>query len=119
MNLPLHVKGVSKTMNTISNYESSNSDQVGRGRAAISTEPVQPSTTPISDALLGNDPPIEKAHPGLQPALVFLAYPLALIAALCIAVMYFLFSTSNDQKGANAPAPTQSSSTSEAGSQLP
>lgn len=106
-------------MNTISNFESSNSDQAGRGRATISTEPVQPSATPISDALLGNDPPIEKAHPGLQPALVFLAYPLALIAALCIAVTYFLFSTSNDQKGANAPAPTQSSSTSEAGSQLP
>ncbi len=106
-------------MNTINNYESSNSDQAGRGRDALSAKPVQPSATPIADAMLGNDPPIEKAHPGLQPALVFLAYPLALIAALCVAVMYFLFSASNDQKGANAPAATQSSSTGEAGSQLP
>ena len=106
-------------MNTINKYESSSSDQVSPGRAALSAKPVQPTATPIADAFLGNDPPIEKAHPGLQPALVFFAYPLALIAALCVAVTYFLFSTSNDKKGANAPAPTQSSSTSEAGSQLP
>ncbi len=106
-------------MNTINKYESSSSDQAGRGRAALSAKPVQPTATPIADAFLGNDPPIEKAHPGLQPALVFLAYPLALIAALSVAVMYFLFSTSSDHKGANPPAPAQSSSTSEAGSQVP
>lgn len=73
----------------------------------------------MADAILGNDPPIEKAHPGLQPGLVFLAYPLALIAAICVAMAYFLLSPSNDHKGANAPAPTQSSSTSQAGSQVP
>ena len=106
-------------MNTISNYESNKSDHADRVQSALNTKPVQPSDTPFSDAILGNDPPIEKAHPGLQPALVFLAYPLALIAALGVAVTYFLFSASNNHKGANPPAPTQSSSTREAGSQLP
>ncbi len=106
-------------MNTVSDYESSNSDQAGRGRAALSDRAVQPTPTPVADAFLGNDPPIEKAHPGLQPALVFLAYPLALIAALCVAVTYFLFSTSNAHKGANAPAATQSTSSNASGSQLP
>lgn len=106
-------------MNTINNFESSSSNQAGIGRAALSAKPVQPTATPVADAFLGNDPPIEKAHPGLQPALVFFAYPLALIAALCVAVTYFLFSTSNAHKGANAPAATQSTSSNASGSQLP
>lgn len=52
---------------------------------------VEPSEHPFADALLGRDPPIEKAHPGLQPALVFLSYPLALIVIISVVCVYFLF----------------------------
>jgi hypothetical protein len=45
----------------------------------------------IQDTLLGTDPPLEKAHPGLQPALVFASYPIALIVLISIAALYFAF----------------------------
>ncbi len=71
---------------------------------------VAPSEHPFTDALLGNDPPIEKAHPGLQPALVFLSYPVALIVIISIACLYFLFTQRDSrQRDVNAPA-TQSQS---------
>jgi len=48
------------------------------------------SEHPIADVLLGNDPPMEKAYPGLAPALVFLAYPLAIIVMVAFVSLYFL-----------------------------
>ncbi len=45
----------------------------------------------VQDTLLGTDPPLEKAHPGLQPALVFASYPIALIVLISIAALYFAF----------------------------
>ncbi len=69
---------------------------------------VEPSEHPITDALLGKDPPIEDAHPGLQPALVFLSYPFALILIISVVGLYFLFTQKDGQQGkATAPA-TQS-----------
>lgn len=45
----------------------------------------------LEDTLMGTDPPIEKAHPGLQPALVFASYPIVLIVLISIVAMYFVF----------------------------
>lgn len=45
----------------------------------------------LEDTLMGTDPPIEEAHPGLQPALVFASYPIALIVLISIVAMYFVF----------------------------
>ncbi len=53
---------------------------------------------------------MEKAHPGLQPALVFLSYPFALIAIISIACMYFLFTHRDGRKGEVATPATHSPS---------
>ena len=45
----------------------------------------------MQDTLLGTDPPLEKAHPGLQPVLVFASYPIALIVLISIVALYFVF----------------------------
>jgi hypothetical protein len=45
----------------------------------------------MQDTLLGTDPPLEKAHPGLQPVLVFASYPIALIVLISIVALYFAF----------------------------
>ncbi len=72
---------------------------------------VPSSEHPFADALLGNDPPIEEAHPGLQPALVFLSYPFALIIIISVACLYFLFTLKDPrQRDVTSPA-TQSPAT--------
>ena len=71
---------------------------------------VEPSEHPFADALLGKDPPMEKAHPGLGPALVFLAYPLAIIVLSALVSLYFL-TTQKDGRQSDVVAPaTQSPS---------
>jgi hypothetical protein len=70
----------------------------------------QPVT--VSDTLLGTDPPLEKAHPGLQPALVFAAYPLAFIVIISCIAVYYMITQSNptaDEAYPNAPASVGSS----------
>ena len=71
---------------------------------------VEPSEHPFADALFGQDPPMEKAHPGLGPALVFLAYPLAIILLISLVSIYFL-STQKDGRQPDVVTPaTQSPS---------
>ena len=70
----------------------------------------EPSEHPFTDALLGRDPPIEKAHPGLQPALVFLSYPFALIVIISVVGMYFLFTQRDGPQGDVTTPVTQSQS---------
>jgi hypothetical protein len=62
-------------------------------RTIMEEKPVETDSysSPILDAAVGNDPPIENAHPGLQPALVFASYPLALIVLISIVAIYFFF----------------------------
>jgi hypothetical protein len=59
----------------------------------------------LEDTLLGTDPPIEEAHPGLQPALVFASYPLALIVLVSIVAIYFAFFRSAPSKIDDRPVP--------------
>lgn len=75
-------------------------------RDAIATDS---STSPILDAVTGNDPPIEEAHPGLQPALVFASYPLAVIVLVSVAAIYFFFFRSNRKEYENLPVQTETS----------
>ena len=70
---------------------------------------VEPSEHPITDALLGKDPPMEIAHPGLGPALVFLAYPFAIIVMIILVSIYFL-STQKDGRQGEIVTPATSSS---------
>jgi hypothetical protein len=68
------------------------------------------STSPVLDAVTGNDPPMEDAHPGLQPALVFASYPLAVIILVSIAAIYlFFFFGSDGKEYENPPAQTETS----------
>jgi hypothetical protein len=67
------------------------------------------SKSPVLDAVTGNDPPMEDAHPGLQPALVFASYPLAVIVLVTIVVIYLFFSGFNRMKYENLPAQTETS----------
>ncbi len=80
---------------------------------------LEPSEHPFADALLGRDPPIEKAHPGLQPALVFLSYPFALIVIISIVGIYFLFSQRDGRQGEATKPATQSPSDESAKIQSP
>jgi len=66
------------------------------------------SSSPILDAVIGNDPPIENAHPGLQPALVFASYPLALIVLISIIAIYFFFFRSSPSGSETPPVNTES-----------
>ena len=76
-------------------------------KEAIATDS---STSPVLDAVTGNDPPMEDAHPGLQPALVFASYPLAVIVLVSIAAIYFFFFSGSDGKEyENSPAQTETS----------
>ena len=68
----------------------------------------EPGSSTITDALLGTDPPIEKEHPGLQPALVFASYPLMLIVLISVAAFYFFFIRSKPSGGDVAPSHTES-----------
>ncbi len=80
---------------------------------------VEPSEHPFADVLLGRDPPMEKAHPGLQPMLVFLSYPFAIIVILSVAGIYFLFTQRDGgQREVTTPA-TQSPSNESPKSQSP
>ena len=63
----------------------------------------------LTDALLGTDPPIEQGHPGLQPALVFGSYPIALIILILIAFLYIFFFRSNPSDSNASPVHTESS----------
>ena len=69
---------------------------------------IEDSSTPILDAVVGTDPPIEKAHPGLQPALVFASYPLVLIVFVFIVACYFFFFRSDSKESVSLPAHTES-----------
>ena len=82
-------------------------------RSTLEELPVTTDSTssPILDAAVGADPPIENAHPGLQPALVFASYPLALIVLLSIAAVYFFFFRSNPGGGETSPVQTESKHT--------
>lgn len=80
---------------------------------------LEPSEHPIVDALTGNDPPMEIAHPGLQPALVFLSYPLALIVIISVVGIYFLFSQRDGRQGEATTPATQSPSDESAKIQSP
>ena len=80
---------------------------------------LEPSEHPFADALLGRDPPIEKAHPGLQPALVFLSYPFALIVIISVVGIYFLFSQRDGRQGKATTPTTQSPSDESAKIQSP
>jgi len=71
---------------------------------------VEPSESPIADVLTGNDPPMELAHPGLGPALVFLAYPLAIIFLISIVSIYFLSTQKDGRQGEDVSPATQSPS---------
>ena len=66
------------------------------------------SKVTVSDTLLGTDPPIEDAHPGLQPALVFASYPIALILLISIIAVYFLFIRSNPKGEIGEPVRVES-----------
>ena len=70
----------------------------------------EPSEHPFADALTGNDPPMEVAYPGLGPALVFLAYPLAIIFLISIVSIYFLSTQKNGRQGESVTPATQSPS---------
>ena len=63
----------------------------------------EPVSNTLSDALMGTDPPIEKAHPGLQPALVFASYPIALVVLVAIVAIYFVMFRSSPPDS-NTPA---------------
>ena len=67
----------------------------------------QPPIT-VADTLLGTDPPIEEAHPGLQPALVFLSYPIVLIIIILIITSYFVFNRAKPSKENVYPIPPES-----------
>jgi len=67
----------------------------------------------VADTLLGTDPPIEEAHPGLQPALVFLSYPIVLIILIVIISAYFMFNREKPKKENLYPLPPESVSVSE------
>ncbi len=54
----------------------------------------------LSDTLLGTDPPIEKAHPGLQPVLVFASYPIMLVVLISVVALY-LFLLPRHPNGTN------------------
>ena len=75
-------------------------------REAIATDS---STSPVLDAVIGNDPPMEDAHPGLQPALVFASYPLAVMVLVTIVAIYLFFFGINRTKYENLPAQTETS----------
>ncbi len=77
-------------------------------RTILEEKPVDGSSSPILDAAVGNDPPIENAHPGLQPALVFASYPLALIVLISIVAIYFFFFRSSPSGSETPPVNAES-----------
>ncbi|MCY2977129.1 MAG: hypothetical protein NTU79_00455 [Planctomycetota bacterium] len=83
------------------------------GRTIMEEKPVgtDGSFSPVLDAAVGNDPPIENAHPGLQPALVFASYPLALIVLISIVAIYFFFFRSSPNGSESPPINTESTHT--------
>jgi hypothetical protein len=78
--------------NTMSNHMPI-ANQSGRRDAVDgeSSKADSPSPITVEDTLMGTDPPIEQAHPGLQPALVFASYPIVLIILISIVAIYFAF----------------------------
>ncbi len=74
-------------------------------RTIMEEKPVDTDShsSPILDAAVGNDPPIENAHPGLQPALVFASYPIVLIVLISIVAVYFFFFRSSPS-GSETPS---------------
>ncbi|HUP81688.1 MAG TPA: hypothetical protein VM260_24260 [Pirellula sp.] len=83
--------------------------KIDKRELGTDTKVVEPSEHPFADALTGNDPPMETAHPGLGPALVFLAYPLAIIFLITIVSVYFMSTQKDGRHEAVTPA-TQSPS---------
>ena len=82
-------------------------------RTSMEEKPIETdgSSSPILDAAVGNDPPIENAHPGLQPALVFASYPLALIVLISIVAIYFFFLRSSPSGNETPPVNPESTHT--------
>jgi len=72
------------------------------------TEASEKSPITVADTLFGTDPPIEKAHPGLQPALVFLSYPIVLIILVVIISAYFMLNREKPSKENLYPLPPES-----------
>ena len=62
----------------------------------------------MTDTVLGADPPIEKVHPGLQPALVFASYPLTPIVLISVMAVYYILFRSGPADGKNTPAQVKS-----------
>jgi len=62
--------------------------------STVTRSEVPPTKVTVEDAIMGTDPPIEEAHPGLQPALVFASYPIVLIVLIAIVAGYYAFSRS-------------------------
>lgn len=67
-----------------------------------------PSSTERPITASDIEPPIEKAHPGLQPALVFASYPLALLILVSVAAIYFFFFNSLPKGSEGTPTKIES-----------
>ena len=75
--------------------------------SVVATKEFSPSKITVEDTLMGTDPPIEEAHPGLQPALVFGTYPIVLIVLIAIAGGYFAFFRSNTSSNETRPVQSE------------
>jgi hypothetical protein len=79
------------SISSLNNNESSERVQGGTD-STIPPRADVPSNITMEDTLMGTDPPIEDAHPGLQPALVFASYPIVLTILITIFAIYFALS---------------------------
>jgi hypothetical protein len=95
--------------NQPSNQSSNPRVQTNVGATQEERPNAESTSSTLTDALLGTDPPIEQEHPGLQPALVFASYPLMLIVVISIVAMYFVFFRSNPNQSNAPPVQTESS----------
>jgi hypothetical protein len=60
----------------------------------------KPTNPTMTESLTGQDPPLEVAHPGLQPSLVFLSYPIGLVVIIMAFCAWYFLTMPSD-----APAP--------------
>ncbi len=91
--------------NKVHNPSTRSNEMAGSAMPATSSTEQSPVT--LSDTLRGTDPPIEAAHPGLQPALVFASYPIALIVMIAVLAGYFLFFRAAPMGKDSAPVPVE------------
>lgn len=92
----------------MSNKNAVENARTGSGERANESKNGQETPATVSDTLFGTDPPIEEEHPGLQPALVFASYPIALIILVSILGIYFVFFRSRPETEKNIPAQVES-----------